>query len=426
MGPPKKVWVLGAKNYNADEDIGWYQDFPNFSDADVLIVNLASLTREVLDRIKSKYKDAREPIWARYIHGGAIIFITARYFTLKEREDDSPVQDEFSNWYLSPFTIETKDVKQGYVIRPAQDYEFPNYISHVRSYDYYLLPKRYPIAAGINSMNTLPRYSVMNNSGNSLAIGLESHFSEGGVDYTSTAIFLPPPTEMPVEEGIDLLLQKYGKHTEIRSPPQWISQVSITGLKDIDSELGNLKAQKEQIEQRIRFQMERRQKLTNHYRLLYADGNDLEDAVLEAFKILGFQDIIRPFEKEKEDLVFEFTYGSKYKHATLEVKGANRRTSRQNLNQCHIWADEYSKKSGQPVKPVFIPNQHRYEPYPNSKSDRIHFEPNELGYAKSNDICIIPTCLIFEVIDKSLLGESKPRDKLESLIAGTKGVLDEM
>ena len=122
------------------------QRLPNFSDADVLIVNLASLTREVLDRIKSKYKDAREPIWARYIHGGTIIFITARYFTLKEREDDSPVQDEFSNWYLSPFTIETKDVKQGYVIRPAQDYEFPNYISHVRSYDYYLLPKRYPIA----------------------------------------------------------------------------------------------------------------------------------------------------------------------------------------------------------------------------------------------------------------------------------------
>ena len=104
---------------------------------------------------------------------------------------------------------------------------------------------------------------------------------------------------------------------------------------------------------------------------------------MEAFKILGFQDIIRPFEKEKEDLVFEFTYGSKYKHAILEVKGANRRTSRQNLNQCHIWADEYFKESGQPVKPVFIPNKHRYKLYPNSKSDRMHFEPNELGYAKS-------------------------------------------
>ena len=77
-------------------------------------------------------------------------------------------------------------------------------------------------------MNTLPRYSVMNNSENSLAIGLESHSSEGGVDYTSTAIFLPPPTEITIEEGIDLLLQKYGKYTEIRSPPQWISQVSIT------------------------------------------------------------------------------------------------------------------------------------------------------------------------------------------------------
>jgi hypothetical protein len=426
MTSTKRIWVLGAKNYNADRGIGWYEDFPNFSDPDILIVNLASLTPEVLERIKNKYKEARDPIWTRYLHGGTIIFITAHYFTLKEGKDGDRSRDEFSNWYLSPFSIDTKDVKEGYVIRPSQDYEFPDYISHVKKYNYYLLSKRYPIARGIDEMTTISRYSVTNNSGDFLAIGFESHSSDGSLDYTSTAIFLPPPTEISIEEGIDLLLKKYGKYTERLSPPEWISQVSITGLDDIDRELEDLKAQKGHIERRIRSQMERRQKLANHYRLLYANGYELEDAVLEAFKILGFDNIIRPQEREKEDLVFQFSHSSKYKHATLEVKGASRRTSRQNLNQCHIWADERSKKFSHSVKPVFIPNQNRHEPYPKSKSARMRFEPNELEYAKSNDMCMIPTCVIFDAVNKSLAGRGRATNELEHLIAEAKGLLDEL
>jgi hypothetical protein len=37
------------------------------------------------------------------------------------------------------------------------------------------------------------------------------------------------------------------------------------------------------------------------------------DAALEAFKLVGFDDIYLPMEKEREDLIFEFNYGSRYK-----------------------------------------------------------------------------------------------------------------
>jgi hypothetical protein len=39
----KIVWVLGSEHPNAHKSISWLSPFPNFSNCDVLIVNLKSL-----------------------------------------------------------------------------------------------------------------------------------------------------------------------------------------------------------------------------------------------------------------------------------------------------------------------------------------------------------------------------------------------
>jgi hypothetical protein len=45
------IWVLGAKNDNADKSILWNEEFPNFADPDILIINLSSLDRKMRDKI---------------------------------------------------------------------------------------------------------------------------------------------------------------------------------------------------------------------------------------------------------------------------------------------------------------------------------------------------------------------------------------
>ena len=47
--------------------------------------------------------------------------------------------------------------------------------------------------------------------------------------------------------------------------------------------------------------------------------------------------------------------------------------------------------------------------YPKSQQERLRFEPNELEYAEAKDICIIPSCALFEAAKRALDGEAPDR-----------------
>jgi hypothetical protein len=78
------------------------------------------------------------------------------------------------------------------------------------------------------------------------------------------------------------------------------------------------------------------------------------------------------------------------------------------------------------AKGVFIPNQHRLSPYPASTNDRLHFEPNELQFAAMRNICIIPSCVLFESVNVALKGIPPTRNMLEKVIVETKGLLTKL
>jgi hypothetical protein len=75
------------------------------------------------------------------------------------------------------------------------------------------------------------------------------------------------------------------------------------------------------------------------------------------------------------------------------------------------------------VKGIFICNQYRLNPYPKSKDDRIRFEPNELDYADTRRICVMPSFVLFEAVKSVLSGNVKTIANLEEIIAKTNGVL---
>jgi hypothetical protein len=75
-----KVWVLGSKNPNAHKSVEWNDKFPNFTDPDVVIVNLQSLNKNAIQIInKEGYKLARDLMWDRFVQGNTLIFITAAH-----------------------------------------------------------------------------------------------------------------------------------------------------------------------------------------------------------------------------------------------------------------------------------------------------------------------------------------------------------
>lgn len=155
-----------------------------------------------------------------------------------------------SNWHFSPFSIGTTDVKEGHVLRPSQDYEFQDYISHVKRFDYHLTGIKEAIP-DIELITTSSRYIVRDNSRNYLAVAFESSRPESSPHYTGTAIFIPPPTDITVDDSIDLLLQKFGRCAGREPPLAWVFQIPVTGLNEINQALEDLDAEKESIEQKI-------------------------------------------------------------------------------------------------------------------------------------------------------------------------------
>lgn len=78
------------------------------------------------------------------------------------------------------------------------------------------------------------------------------------------------------------------------------------------------------------------------------------------------------------------------------------------------------------TKGIFISNQFIHEKYPDSTDKRKKYEPNELTYSKSREICIIPSCVLFEAIRRILDGKKADRDKIEQRLFNTNGVLEEI
>jgi hypothetical protein len=78
------------------------------------------------------------------------------------------------------------------------------------------------------------------------------------------------------------------------------------------------------------------------------------------------------------------------------------------------------------AKGVFIPNQHRLSSYPASINDRLHFELNELKFAAMRNICIIPSCVLFDRVSQALKGIPPTRNILEKIIVETKGLLTKL
>jgi len=57
----------------------------------------------------------------------------------------------------------------------------------------------------------------------------------------------------------------------------------------------------------------------------------------------------------------------------------------------------------------------------------MHFEENELKYAKMKSICIIPLCVLFETVKKVLEKEvTIDRQKFEDIIAKTNGIVERL
>ena len=433
-----QVWLLGNRHLGADISIGWDDEFPNLSDPDVLVVDLTTLTEEILYKTDwQKLAQAREALRDKLFHGGSIIVVSQR--RIFARPPHVPPADAVqpprpyspSNYSIFPVSLETKSVPAGRRIIVDDGHDFKAYMSSVKSFTFYIKgyeddygpqyghPRRARLMRADNK-------SVKDNSENDLGFTLVVTESDDGAHFAPAKnagqlVFLPPPTG-PTDGAIGKILAVYGK-SPLREevPPAWLEKVAVQKGMQLQAEIDKLEEQGDQIWARMDALVRERDGVLAHRRLLHSKGGELEAAVADAFRLLGL-DAWRT-NKADEDCILAMDAGG-YAHGVVEVKGADGRTRQQDIVQCGKWVDVWYAREGELPKGVFVPNQHRMKEYPKSEQERLRFEPNELEYAEAKDICIIPSCALFEAAKRALDGVAPDRAEIEARIAGTRGVLD--
>ena len=447
-----RVWVLGANNPNADKCIQWDSEFPNFADADILIVNLDSLNSEILKRNSSKMKNAAQEIFEKSINGGELFFLTAP--KMKSHSIDIP-----SNYILSPIVFETQVVSLGTKFEFAPTHKFSSYYKEVKNYNFYLYS---PVVSeyALNSKATTAKMKIVTDwiayskgIGGSLGVQEESGLTV--VDNVGRMLsgtfrvvyhdrsqvldnkyvkcvggiinYLPLlDGTTSTDESIDIILNILGKSTSKESFPQWVTDVNIEGMGLLNKNMLDLQNNVANLELKIKNLQQKKENLMTYYRLLFSKGNQLLLAVKESFKLLGINEIDNPRGDEFEDLRFDLKTIKGYKYCVIEVHGTENRTTLKKLRQCHQYVEDYFDQTDEHVKGVYVVNQQRLLPYPKELTERIFFEDRQIQYCKQQNICVIPSTVLFESVNRTLKSKKKTRQSLEKTIVECIGVLAEL
>jgi hypothetical protein len=406
------IWVIGSVGTKADKHIEWVYAWPNFSDFDVLIINLASLAKETLQWLEiAKVNQAERTIADRVKNGGIVIVIAAPLIIHHSRE-----KYHLTNYQLTPFSVRTTSVETGNEIKYNEQHFFLSYLKDVKKFKFIIDE----ISLKINPSAEFSDCQIKNKAGNYLGSGYKINEGEA---------FLLPPTEYVTNDDINKIIECFKKPDDEKRdpPPDWVSNVELTGIKEINNKIQELSQIKSNLETELQNKQAERKKLEKYYGLLYLQNKQLENCVRDAFTLLGFNEIKRIRGDELEDWVIDFQTIKGQDHGIIEVKGRNEKTTQADIVQCNKWADDYRLMDPpKNVKGIFISNQFRLESYPQSRDKRTKFEPNELSFAASREICIIPTYVLFEAVNNALQGKKKSRDEIEKLLFETNGVLTDL
>ena len=446
--PDLSVWLLGNSHPNADRSIGWDADpLPNLGDPDMLLVDLTTLTPPVLERIgREKLEQAQPLIRDKILNRGIVVVMTqatlfAGPFHLLDKNTSSIPRSYlddpliYSNYQIFPTRLTTRKVPKGKAIVVDRGHNFKEYADSVREFSFYIGDYCPRIVSDTDTGSTkielapMDGQRIKDNSGHDLGLTLTAvvvdHYNGTSAPFKNAGqlVFLPPPSE-PAGVAIGRILSACGKtapHAE--APPAWAERLSPGPAGRYRVRIAELEALKAKIQDEIDGLVSLHDGTMAHCRLLYSDGPELEDAVVEAFRILGFDDIERMGKADEEDAAFAMGNGTRYSHAVVEAKGADRGIQKRDILQCRGWAARRAAADGRPMKGILVPNQHRLKAYPKSSKTRMKIEPNQLEQAETDDVCIIPSCALFEAVSKVLGGETPDRARIVGRIAATRGVL---
>ena len=445
MSSEKEIWVVGHAQTNADKSFSWYDESHSITDADIVIVDIGTLPTVLQLKAKSRDYVNNEllgMVKAHLIHNNeSKIEINTRYNTYLKNINDwihtlirnmenkvlggghvvlllhhhvppMPVYPEYHN--LLPFStkIHNDEIRNKIIFDKHYLKEYLNHVKHVN----YRLEFPSPSYLGFKQDR------IVDNSNQLLGI----EYAFGGENQPGRLTLLPSAVASGHGELITQIVSNFKKNA-YEPPPTWIKHTPIIKMDEIVKKIERLQAEAGAIDLTIKQLESEKNILGKYHDLLFSTGTQLEESVKQAFSLLGFGEINKKRGNKCEDWIIDLKSSQEVEFGVMEVKGRKAKTKMADIVQCHKWTEDYLQiEPSVKTKGIFVSNQFRLQKFPESKTERKHFEPNELEYALKREICIIPTYVLFEAVSHVLEGELLDRSVIEEKILSTNGVLEAM
>lgn len=315
-----RILVLGSTVQRASVTSYLWNDLPkqlNIGDFDVIVLNLVALSRQqtIFD-----VQPERLPSWQQM----------ARFFFSPHSEIvclGLPDADPFNSLYqsLTWWLPAMPDVvlEQGNIIQTISP-EFDYYFDAVQSWFFYIQPRFKPHFLGLETyLRQIHPYA------NQLQVGLKAiarnrvqqpiafqlMFRVTQVSQPSAwakslalpttdgpaptqpmlksgkAIWLPPPTEISIDDAIDRLLQRrYGLLHETFRPPNWLTDFTLPRQRQLEAQLLSYHSQVDHLNQQIKTTQHQLEQVAAPVRLLCeSNPNVLAQLVSNSLRNLGAQ-----------------------------------------------------------------------------------------------------------------------------------------
>lgn len=400
----KKILVIGSKGHDlATRCVDWLEPFPYLGDYHNVIFNMQTLTDEVIEKLLEKapvkfhtvQEDVLDAIWGN---------TTITCVTQEPLDMDSLFGLDNYQWCPISLSFKTREGK-----RFEKDIN-TGYLRYVRKWSHFLetysLPHYY-------KSRSLPEHSLVfqsilkNMSGKSLAF--EIRIKEYIATYTGLTTkselsqplyFLPPTTEIPVHDGINLLIKTLaGRISEDIQLPNWAKKISLPGEAQILTKTKKYREEIDALKAQITEHNNNLGKLERYKGLLTADGETLEEVVDEALEFLDINVERGPI--KKEDRVFSEEDAT----IPIEIKGRKASIPEKDLRQIIVRLRDENSKTYK-TRGMLVGNHYKLTQVDNNLKGREKaFEPNVVEQAKKFDICLVSTLEIFRALRKKLAGE---------------------
>lgn len=413
----KSILVIGSKEHKGATKCIQWGELVYVGDYDFLVVNVASLTKEILQTVLQDdagyFGKLRKDITDVQQNKGITItciigpYAFSREIGSGEKDVDDLLRNTVNNYSWSPVIPTLERIPTGEKLNKEKSSLPKEYLDRVKGYG--LLYN-----GSVNNTGYVDKsrdghiytkchqYSLLkNNVGRDVAFGITWKVHQYS-DYTTVVdshlpIEFLPPTEN-ISEGIDILISDFCKAPE-ETVPEWIAEIILPGEKEIQDEM-NAKIQSiDAIDKAIKELDDKLAGISAYKRLLYSQGAELEEIVEQSLFLLGLK-VEKPTVSNIEDRFFETPDAQKI---YFEIRGVNRLMNEGDLAQLIKRLAEKPASTQYKTRGVFVFN-HQNNLRPTEREKAFHH--NIENQAKSFNICLIDTKTLFDLVEKKMNGNT--------------------